>query len=290
MNVVERVATYGRLVRFSHTVFALPFAVMGALVAAGGLPAPRTLLLILLAMVGARSAAMAMNRLADHSIDAANPRTAGRELPSGRLERAEVWAFLALSAGLFVLAAGLLNRLALLLSPVVLAVLLSYPFAKRFTALCHLWLGTALGLSPVGAFVAVRGDFGEGFPAVVALGSAVVFWTAGFDVIYALLDLDHDRKSGIFSLPAKFGARRALALSAAFHVAATGLLAAAGVLGGLGAAWYAGVAAAAVLLAFEHFLVRPSDLSRLSTAFFTVNAVLSIALLGFLVVDLLARR
>jgi 4-hydroxybenzoate polyprenyltransferase len=289
MSSAARVIAFGHLVRFSHTVFALPFAVMGALMAARGVPGARVLGWIIVAMVGARSAAMAMNRLADHRLDAENPRTRGRELPAGTLRRGEVWAFLLLTVALFVVACAALNRLTFVLSPVVLVVLLGYPYAKRFTSLCHLWLGAALGLSPVGAYVAVRGRFDADFPAVVLLGVAVLLWTAGFDVIYAMLDMEHDRRTGIFSLPARFGGRSALLLSGGFHAVTVGLLAFVGVAGGLGAIWYAGVATVTLLMIYEHAIVRPSDLSRVNTAFFTVNGLISFGLMLFLAADVLIR-
>jgi 4-hydroxybenzoate polyprenyltransferase len=276
---------FGRLVRFSHTVFALPFALMGMLLAAGGLPDLRTVLLILVAMVAARSAAMAMNRLADHRMDAENPRTRGRELPSGVLRRRAVWWFLGVSVVVFVAACALLNRLTLALSPVALAVLLSYPYAKRFTSLCHLWLGVALGLSPVGAWVAVRGEFGAACLPVVLLGAAVTLWTAGFDVIYAVLDVAFDRERGLFSLPARLGVAPALALSAALHVLTVLLLVLTGTTGGMGWPWFAGVGCVALLLLFEHWIVRPGDLSRVGTAFFTVNGIVSVLLMAVLFAD-----
>lgn len=284
--MIGRLLVYGRLVRFSHTVFALPFAVMGALLAANGLPTLRVAGLILLAMVAARSASMAMNRLADHRIDAENPRTSARELPRGVVARWEVTLFLLVAIGLFVVASALLNWLTFALSPVALAVLLSYPFAKRFTSLCHLWLGAALGLSPVGAWVAVRGGFGEGFLAAALLGGAVLFWTGGFDIIYALLDVDFDRKKRIFSLPARLGPAAALRVSAVFHVVTVGMLCGVGIVAGLGAVWYVGVAATAGLLVYEHRIVRPDDLSRVGTAFFTVNGFVSIGLMLFLAAEI----
>lgn len=290
MGTFGKLADFGRLVRFSHTVFALPFALMGAVLAAGGVPAWRVAGLILAAMVGARSAAMAMNRLADHRIDADNPRTAGRELPAGKMRRGEVWAFLLGSAAVFVAACALLNRLTLLLSPIVLVVLLTYPYAKRFTSLCHLWLGAALGLSPVGAWVAVRGEFGEGFGAALALGVGVVLWTAGFDVIYALLDVEFDRRRRLFSLPARIGSGPALAVSAAFHAGTLACLVAVGRLAELGGLWWAGVGLVAGLLFVEHALVRPSDVSRVNTAFFTVNGMISILLFMALAGDVLLWR
>jgi len=285
MELLSRVATYGRLVRFSHTIFALPFAVMGAVLGANGIPDLKVCLFILMAMVGARSMAMAMNRLADHTIDADNPRTKGRELPAGILSRAEVWGFLAVSLCVFVAACWLLNPLTLRLSPIVIFVLLSYPFAKRFTSLCHLWLGAALGLSPIGAFVAVRGAFGPEALAPWLLGGAVVLWTAGFDVIYALLDVAFDKKKKLFSIPASFGAGRALMVSAVFHVVTVGILVAVGLVVPLGVAWFVGVVLVAAILFYEHWIVSADDLSRVNMAFFTMNGVVSLLLMVAMLVD-----
>ena len=287
MGLLSRVATYGRLVRFSHTIFALPFAVMGAVLGARGIPDLRTCLFILMAMVGARSMAMAMNRLADQKIDSENPRTASRELPSGQVSRGEVWVFLGGSLVLFVGACWLLNPLVLKLSPIVIVVLLAYPYTKRFTSFCHVWLGAALGLSPIGAFVAVRGEFGPDALAPWLLGGAVVLWTAGFDVIYALLDVDFDRKKKLFSIPSRFGPRAALAIAALMHVATLGLLVAVGFTAGLGVAWWVGVAIVAAILFYEHWIVRPSDLSRVTVAF-NLNAAVSVVLMLVLVTDVLA--
>ena len=285
MGFFSRVATYGRLVRFSHTIFALPFAVMGAVLGADGLPDWRTALLILFAMVFARSMAMSMNRLADHEIDAANPRTKGRELPSGALSRGEVWFFLIAAVLSFVCTCLFLNRLTFYLSPIVLVVLLTYPFAKRFTSLCHLWLGAALGLSPIGAFVAVRGEFGPDALAPWLLGGAVVLWTAGFDVIYALLDIEFDRKKKLFSLPARLGPTRALLVSAVFHVVTVALLVTVGLAASLGVAWYVGVAVVAGIIFYEHWIVKPNDLSRVTMAFFTLNGIVSLLLMVAMLVD-----
>ncbi len=285
MMDLERVAVYGHLVRFSHTVFALPFAVMGAVLAAGGAPGLWSSVWILLAMVSARTAAMAMNRLADAGLDAENPRTAGREIPAGRVRRGEVRVLLLASAAVFVLSCALLNPLVLALSPLALAVLLSYPFAKRFTPLCHVWLGIGLGLSPVGAWVAVRGEFGPGSGAVLLLGAAVVLWVAGFDVIYALLDVEFDRRKGLFSLPAALGPGPALVVSALVHLGTVVLLFLAGRAAGLGAVYEAGVGGTALLLLYEHAIVRPSDLRRVNTAFFTLNGVVSLLLMGALVLS-----
>lgn len=286
------------MIRFSHTVFALPFALLAAVLAwnAAAEPMPefrwRWLAGILVAMVGARSAAMAFNRLVDRKLDAANPRTAKRHLPAGVLSVASVWGFMLASVAVFL--AGTLvfwpNWLPAAVALPVLAVLLGYSFAKRFTALCHLWLGVALGLAPVCTWLAIRGDAvlrdpGDLLPAV-GLGLIVVFWVSGFDIIYACQDADFDRQQGLYSMPAALGVAGALRLAALLHfltVVAICLLPWTGRIAGpvlpLGAVWWWGSGLIAILLAWEHWLVRPGDLSRLNTAFFNVNAVVSIGLL-----------
>lgn len=273
-------------IKFSHTLFALPFALLAAFLAADGWPPGATLVKILLAMVGARSAAMAHNRLADRRLDAENPRTAARALPTGALSVAFVRVFLAASVVLFLAAAASLNRLTLLLAPVALALLLLYSYTKRFTAFSHLVLGLCLGLAPVGAWIAVRGDVTV-LP--VLLGLAVLFWTAGFDVIYSLQDEAHDRRVGLKSIPARFGARRALWISAAFHAAMAGLLVAVWRLAGGGWLFLAGVVATAAALVYQHAIVRPGDLSRVDAAFFTANGFVSVTLAAFGIADVLTR-
>jgi len=274
-GVVRSLGTTLTMIKFSHTVFALPFALLSAVLAADGWPSLPTLVKILAAMVGARSAAMAHNRLADREFDAANPRTADRALPSGALSAGFVRAFLAASVLLFLLAAASLNRLTLLLSPVALALLLLYAYTKRFTWLSHLFLGLCLGLAPVGAWIAVRGDL-ETLP--VLLGAAVLFWTAGFDILYALQDEAFDRKAGLQSLPARWGARPALAVSALFHVAMVALLLAVWRLAGEGTLLLLGILATAGGLLYQHAVVKPGDLSRINAAFFTANGFISITL------------
>lgn len=284
-GLFERVATYGRMIKFSHSVFALPFALASAALAAreGGATAVQ-LAWIVVAMVGARSAAMGFNRLADQEIDARNPRTAGRELPAGQLRRGEVWAFVLVSAGALVLAAAMLNPLCLKLSPLALAIVFGYSYAKRFTALAHLVLGLALAIAPVGAWLALRGEF-AGPPIVIAV--AVLFWVAGFDTIYACQDAAFDRQAGLHSLPARLGLGRALALARGFHVLAVAALAALPFLVPLHPLYWGGLAAVAVLLAYEHSLVRADDLSRVDAAFFTLNGWVSV---GYLATVLLALR
>ena len=286
-GVVHSLRTTLEMIKFSHTLFALPFAIYAAFLAADGWPAPATLGKILLAMVGARSAAMAHNRLADRELDAANPRTAGRALPAGALSVGFVRAFLAASIVLFLAAAASLNRLTLALSPLAIALLLLYSYTKRFTALSHLVLGLCLGLAPVGAWIAVRGSIAA-LP--ILLGLAVLFWTAGFDVIYALQDEEHDRRAGLRSIPVRLGAPMALAVSALFHVAMLLLLLGVWRLSGSGTVLLAGVAATAAALVYQHAIVRPGDLSRVNAAFFTANGFVSVTLACCGIADVLTRR
>jgi len=274
------------MIRFSHTVFALPFALLSAVLAAGGVPPWRTILFILLAMVGARSAAMSFNRIVDRDVDAMNPRTAARELPSGVLSLRFAVFFCVASGALFVFAASQLNRLCLLLSPVALAVVLGYSLTKRFSSLSHLVLGLSLALAPAGAWIAVTGSLAP-LPAVLSL--SVLFWVAGFDVIYSLQDEAFDRTHGLRSIPAGLGAARALLVSALFHGASLVLLYAAFVLAGGGALFGAGVILAGGFLVRQHALVRPGDLSRVDAAFFTANGWLSVAVFVCGAADVLLR-
>jgi 4-hydroxybenzoate polyprenyltransferase len=261
----EGVVTYGRMIRFSHSVFALPFALTAAVLAAreGGVT-PGQVLWIVVAMVAARSAAMGFNRLVDHAIDARNPRTAARELPRGVLTRGEVATFVVLSAAVFVLAAGMLNPLCLLLSPVALAIVFGYSYTKRLTSASHLFLGLALAVAPVGSWLAIRGRF-DVVPVVLA--AAVLLWVAGFDTIYACQDVEFDRGEGLHSLPARVGIGRALSLARGMHVLAVLLLLSLHWLATLPPLYLLGVAGVAALLAWEHSLVRPDDLSRVMKAF-----------------------
>jgi 4-hydroxybenzoate polyprenyltransferase len=282
-TLAQRVVLYGRMVKFSHSVFALPFALASATLAVVGAPPWRALVWIVVAMVGARSAAMGFNRLADHGIDARNPRTAGRELPRGALQRAEVWAFVLVSAATLVVAAAMLNPLCLALSPVALALVFGYSYTKRFTPLSHLVLGQALAVAPVGAWLAIRGEFAA---APIVLGLGVIAWVAGFDTIYSCQDVAFDRAAGLHSLPAKLGVPRALVLARLLHVAAVVLLASVYALVPLHPVYLAGVAGVAALLVYEHSLVHADDLSRVDAAFFAVNGWIS---LGYLVATVAAR-
>ena len=272
------------MIKFSHTLFALPFALLSAVLAARGIPEWPTLGKILLAMVGARSAAMAHNRLADREIDAANPRTARRALPTGALSVGFVRAFLVVSVVLFLAASASLNRLTLLLSPVALALLFVYSYTKRFTWASHFVLGLCLAIAPVGAWIAVRGAFAL---APVLLGLSVLLWTAGFDVIYALQDEEHDRRTGLQSIPARWGAAGALGISAALHVLMLPLLVIVWKLSGGGSLFAAGIVVTAAALVYQHSIVRPGDLSRVGAAFFTANGFVSVALAAFGIADVL---
>jgi 4-hydroxybenzoate polyprenyltransferase len=275
------------MVKLSHSLFALPFALAGASLAAVEVGVTgRQLAWIAVAMVAARNAAMGFNRLADHGDDARNPRTAGRELPRGRLSRRAVWIFTIALAALFVLAAFRLNPLCGGLSFVALAVVFGYSYTKRFTWACHLVLGLSLAMAPVGGWVAVAGSFS---PVAWLLGAAVLVWVAGFDVIYACQDLEFDRSVGLHSIPARFGLARALAVARGLHVAALAALAGVGLLAELHPVYWAGWGAVALLLACEHRLVRADDLSRLGVAFFNMNGVIALVYLAGVLLAALLR-
>jgi 4-hydroxybenzoate polyprenyltransferase len=277
------------MIKFEHTIFALPFALISVLLAARPalLPGGATLVWVLLAMVGARSAAMAFNRLADARIDAENPRTAGRHIPAGLIGSAQVWLFLAAATLLFEFAAWRLNRLCFALSPFVLLVLFGYSYTKRFTALCHLVLGFAIGMSPIGAWLAVRGTFDA---APLLLGLVVMLWIGGFDIIYALQDYDFDVRSPLHSLPKRVGKGAALNISRAMHASMIALLALVGVVAHLHPLYFIGVAVVAALIGYEQSLVKPTDLSRVNLAFFTLNGWVSVSLFAFVLLDRLFYR
>lgn len=272
------------MIKFEHTVFALPFAVMSAFIAADGLPSLAKLGWILVAMVGARSCAMAFNRLADAELDSINPRTATRSIPAGLITKSAVWVFTLVSAGLLVFAAWRLNPLAFALSPVALAVVMGYSYTKRFTALSHFWLGLSLSISPVGAWIAIQGSFA--LPPIV-LCLVVLLWTAGFDIIYACQDVSFDRKHGLHSIPAKLGIRWALWVSSGLHVLAVVLLLGMPRLVELGTFYYIGVGIVVLIFVYEHAIVKPSDLSRVNLAFFTLNGTISLVLMALSIADIL---
>src|SRR5579871_1161182 len=287
MPVLHNLRVTLEMIKWEHSIFALPFALCGAMLAAEGWPSAHQLLWIIVAMVAARSAAMAFNRWADAAIDAANPRTSTRALPAGHLSPAFVVSFVVVSSAVFVLAASQLNRLSLLLSPVALAVLLLYSYTKRVTRWSHLVLGFALGIAPAAAWIAVRGTLD---PRILLLTAAVTFWVGGFDVLYACQDYDFDRNAGLHSVPRSFGIPAALLVARLFHLVMLLLLVVLVLSFSLGKLALLGVLAVALLLTYEHSLVSPADLSKLNAAFFTMNGVISVLFLVFVAADLLLRR
>ena len=274
------------MIKFEHSIFALPFAIIGALLAAGGWPSGRQMLWIVVAMVGARSAAMSFNRLIDRNIDAQNPRTANRALPAGALSVNFVVAFAVFSSGVLIFSAYQLNRLAFLLSPVALVVLIIYSYTKRFTILSHLVLGLCLGIAPAAAWIAVRGELS---PSILLLTGAVTLWTAGFDVLYACQDREFDILYGLHSVPQRWGIGRALQISSALHLLMFVFLLWLAMAEHLGWISYTGLLIVGLLLLYEHRLVKPSDLSKLDAAFFTMNGWIGILLLLFWGSDILLR-
>jgi len=274
------------MIKWEHSIFALPFALTAALLAVRGVPPLRTLGWILVAMVSARSAAMAFNRWADAALDAANPRTRTRAIPAGLLSPGFVLAFTLIMIAIFELASWQLNRLTLLLSPIVLVVLLGYSYMKRITRWSHLVLGLALGLAPSAAWVAVRGSLDW---RIVLLTAIVTCWVAGFDILYACQDMEHDRAAGLFSIPQALGLDAAFSIARMLHLAVVGMLAWFGLLFHFGVAGFLGIALVAALLLYEHSLVSPRDLRRLNAAFFTMNGVISMVFLTFVAADLWLR-
>lgn len=280
---MSRLRVVLEMIKFEHTVFALPFAFLGAFLAARGFPGWEVSFWILLAMIGARSSAMAMNRLADQAFDALNPRTRLRALPQGQVSATFVILFIVLSSALFFISAWMLNPLAFLLSPLALFIIFAYSYTKRFTSWSHLFLGLSLAIAPVGGWIATRGTL-ELQPFVIAV--AVMFWVGGFDIIYACQDFEFDRRTGLKSLPVRFGIRNALYISIFFHLLMIASLLWALYLFKLSLISFIGMAIVAAALIYEHNLVKPDDLSKVNAAFFTLNGVISIVLLLFVGLDL----
>jgi len=275
-------ARFARLVKLEHTVFALPFAYTGAFLAVGGVPSAHDIVWITIAMVGARTLAMGLNRLIDAELDARNPRTSGRELPAGLLRRRDVALLCVAALAVFLVAVFQLDPIVRVLWPIPVIVFVVYPYLKRLTWLCHLWLGAALGLAPVGAWLAVEGTAPwEAW----TLALAVAFWVAGFDMFYALLDLEHDRGAGLHSWATRWGVHGVFAGARVAHGLTVALLAATGAGLGLGGWYWLGVAAVAGLLVYEHAIIGPNDLRRLDAAFFTVNGLISVVFLVFVVLE-----
>jgi 4-hydroxybenzoate polyprenyltransferase len=285
MIAIEVPRRFASLVKIEHTVFALPFAYVGAFLAVDRVPRAHDLVWITVAMVGARSLAMALNRLIDVQIDARNPRTAGRELPAGRLTAAQVIAFCAASLAVFLVAVWQLDPLVRWLWPIPVVAFVVYPYLKRVTWLAHLWLGAVDGLAPVGAWAAIRGDVPW---QAWALGGAVAAWVAGFDLFYSLFDLEIDRAQGLYSWATRWGTGGVFSGARGLHGLTVGLLVATGLGLQVGALYWVGVGAVAGLLAYEHLLVRPGDLRRLDAAFFATNGAISVAFFAFVLADVLA--
>ncbi len=286
-GILSKMRTTLEMIKWEHSIFALPFALTAMLLAAGGLPGWRTVAWIVVAMVAARSAAMAFNRWADADLDAENPRTRNRAIPAGLLTRKFVLGFISAAVLVFLLATAELNRLTLELAPLALAVLLGYSYLKRFTRWSHLGLGLALGLAPAAAWIAVRGSLD---PRILVLTVAVTLWAGGFDVLYACQDYEHDRAAGLHSLPQAVGIANAFRAARAMHLAALGALAWFAWLFHFGIAGWLGIAAVGLLLASEHAIVSPRDLRRLNAAFFTMNGVIAMVFLAFVSADLWFRR
>lgn len=284
MSILRKTSDFLKLIKFSHSVFALPFAFTGALIAAGGVPSLRHIIWITVAMIGARTGAMGLNRIIDSKIDALNPRTKDREIPKGVIKTGEALLYTLAAFGLFIFAAYKLNPLCLQLSPLAVFVVFLYPYAKRFTSLSHLILGLALSFAPFGAWVAIKGSLDT---AILPLSFAVLFWVAGFDIFYAMQDMEFDRRHALFSIPTRFGTKKSILLAKLFHLVTVLLLLSLILIFKMGGFYLAGVLIAAALLVYEHRLVKPDDLSRIDMAFFNMNGYTSITLFLFTLLDYL---
>jgi 4-hydroxybenzoate polyprenyltransferase len=281
-SVAGKIVLYLRMIKFPHSIFALPFAFTGAVIAAEGIPSLREIVWITVAMVGARSGAMGINRVIDRKIDRENPRTKNRELPKGEIRLSEAILFTGVSIAIFIFAAYMLNPLCLKLSPIALAVLFIYSYTKRFTWTTHFVLGLALSAAPLGAWIAVRGTFDT---EIIPMGIAVIFWLAGFDTLYALQDIEFDKSHGLYSIPKRFGIKNALLLAKLFHLMTFIMLLATGVLFKMGIFYWLGMMIVAGLFIYEHSLVRESDLNKLDIAFFNMNGYISITVFIFTLMD-----
>ncbi len=277
-NLFRKMVLYLRMIKFSHSVFALPFALTAAFIAAGGFPPGKTFFWIIVAMVSARTTAMGLNRIIDRKIDSENPRTAGREIPAGHIKVWEASLFVAVAMAFFVLSAYMLNPLCFRLSGIAIFFLFLYSFTKRFTWTSHFVLGITISAAPVGAWIAVTGGFDM---RVLLLGFAVVFWLAGFDILYAFQDLDFDSRRGLHSVPSKFGIARSLWISRSCHLLTWVLLVLTGISFGMASAFYIGVSITGLLLLYEHSLVSPGDLRKLNKAFFDMNGYISLTVFFF---------
>ena len=286
-DIVRNTGTTLEMIKWEHSVLTLPFGLTGAVLAARGIPNLHTSVWIIVALVAARSAAMAFNRLVDADIDAENPRTKIRALPAGKLSKQFVLGFVLVTSAILIFAAWELNPLAFYLSPLALAIVFFYSFTKRFTRWAHVVLGLAMGIAPAAAWIAVRGSFD---PRILLLTGAVVFWGAGFDILYSCQDFEFDHSFGVYSIPRAFGIRKALVIARVFHLVTVGLLAGMVVAFGLGKIAMVGVGIVALLLIYEHSLVKHDDLSRVNAAFFTMNGFISMGFLVFVAADVMVGR
>ncbi|MBV6341621.1 MAG: UbiA-like polyprenyltransferase [Candidatus Magnetobacterium sp. LHC-1] len=282
ITLLNKISTYLRMIKFSHSIFALPFAFTAAILAANGLPSLRQGLWIAVAMVGARSAAMGLNRVVDRKIDALNPRTSSRELPAGTISVTDARVFVAVSTVVFFVAAYMLNPLCFKLAPLAIGIIFFYSYTKRFTWVCHLVLGVAIALAPLGAWIAIKGNFSY---QILPLVAAVIFWLAGFDTIYGLQDTDFDRSHGLYSIPQRFGVRAALSIARGFHVLAWMLLVLTGGVFGLGIVYYAGMVGVALFFWYEHSIISKDDLTRINVAFFNANGYISMTVFVFVLME-----
>jgi 4-hydroxybenzoate polyprenyltransferase len=283
LSLGDKVFTFLKLIKFSHTIFSIPFVVMSAFLAEKGMPSLKKFVIIIIALVSARSCAMAFNRLIDVEYDIHNPRTAYRVALQQKIGRHTLWFFMIGCVVIFILSAGALNRLALVLSPAALLIILGYSYTKRFTNLSHFVLGLALAIAPIGAWIGIKGELSIP-PFIIAL--AVMLWVTGFDIIYACQDVDHDKSTGLYSLPKRLGMKNALRISLGTHVFAILVLLSLTYFADLHSVYFLGVCLVAGLLFYEHSLVKPDDLSRVNTAFFTINGFVGLAFMGISLVDI----
>ncbi|MCA1928025.1 MAG: putative 4-hydroxybenzoate polyprenyltransferase [Calditerrivibrio sp.] len=284
---MEKLKNFLRMIKFEHSIFALPFAFTGAFIAADGVPSVKDIFWIVVAMVGARSGAMGLNRLIDAEIDRENPRTASREIPAGKISKREAIFYIIISFAIYEFATYSLNKLSFILSPIPILIFILYSYTKRFTALCHVVLGIALGLAPIGAYVAILGRVD--LP-IVVLGMGVLFWVAGFDIIYAIQDIDYDRNKGLFSIPRFLGVNGSLYAARFFHIVAFIMFLSVKVLQPLGLFYLLGVVGSGFFMIYEHYIIRGADLKKLDIAFFNINAYISIVIFIFTMLDIYYRR
>lgn len=284
--MLKKIADFLKMIKIEHTLFALPFAFTGAVIAAGGLPSYSQIFWIIVAMVGARTGAMGLNRVIDAEIDKKNPRTASREIPSGKISKGESIVYIIISFLIYEFATLMLNKLCFYLSPIPLIIFITYSYTKRFTSLCHIVLGVALGLAPIGAWVAVAGNINTG---IVIMGVGVLFWVSGFDIIYALQDIEFDKQEKLFSIPAFIGVKKSLILARCFHIISFILFLLTALLLNLGKLYLLGIFLSGIFMFFQHRVISENDLTRVNIAFFNLNAYISLTVFVFTTLDVFIR-